>query len=71
MQGAPQHGPLGMKLRTVRKRARSGLRAHAHDRCHAHQCLSDEPTRKRGSTAKYNRSTIKLIMTKTHAIKQR
>ena len=63
---APQRNQFGMERSNVRKRAASGLEAGCE-----HQCPPAVATRSRGSTAKYSRSTARLITTKMSAIRHR
>ena len=66
MQIPAQRRQLRVVLRNVRKRPATGLQAWA-----LHQWPPALPTRSRGSTAKYNRSTTRLITTKISAIRHR
>ena len=66
MQIAPKSGQLGVKLGNVGKRPPRGKQARR-----AHQCPPAVPTRRRGSTTKYNKSTAKLMTTKISEIRHK
>ena len=67
VQIAPQGGELRVKGSDAGKRTSMGFDARSQ---HA-QCPPAFSTRRRGSTAKYNRSTIRLMITKISAIRHR
>jgi hypothetical protein len=67
VQVAPQCSQLGMESSNVRKGSPLGT----HARGVWHQWAPDRSTRKRGSTAKYSRSTTRLMTTKISAMRQR
>ena len=66
VQVTPQCRQLGVVLRDVREGAATGFQTRA-----LHQWPPALPTRRRGSTAKYSRSTTRLIITKINAIRHR
>ncbi len=71
VQVAAERGELGMELRDVR-RTRGRWPGSAAGRVGSmHQCPPALPTRRRGSTAKYSRSTTRLMTTKISAIRHR
>jgi hypothetical protein len=70
MQVAAEGRELRVELRDARERAAVGLQAGGSGGAE-HQCPLAPPTRRRGSTAKYSRSTTRLMMTKMSAMRHR
>ena len=66
VQVAAQCSQLRMKLGDVGKRPPARFQARA-----LHQCPPALPTRRRGSTTKYSKSTTRLMTTKIKAIRHR
>jgi hypothetical protein len=64
MQVAAEGRELGVELRDVRERPAVGLQAGGSGGAASISALLALPTRRRGSTAKYSRSTTRLITTK-------
>ena len=70
MQVAAKGREFGVERADLCKRTATRVQTWFFQGCQ-HQCPLAWPRRRRGSTAKYNRSTTRLITTKIKAIKHR